>query len=220
MNAAFDELASLGGAVQLTPGNHPTPAFEEHVTQFRRDVATRSHHGFDFARRRRDVWDAEGNCLVGAHSVHPPQDDAAAGEAIRARGIARWLETRARCREPLLETMYPGYLLGTGDEIEEAMRLRTPLAVDVSHVFMQLHAGAMNEATWKRLANYEHVEEVHVSANSGTHDAHAPLAPDTFGLAWARERFADGTPTVLECYMFRLSPSERAAQIDLISGGT
>lgn len=217
MNAAFDELVSLGGAVQLTPGNHPTPEFEEHVRS--RSVGTRRHHGFDFAQRRREVWAADGACLVDVESIHPPRDDSPAAARIRKSGVAAWLESRER-EGPLLETMYPGYILGTGDELEAAMTLDVPLAIDVSHVFMQLRQGAMTEATWKRLAEYEHVGEVHVSANAGTHDSHAPLGPDTFGLAWARERIAAGIPTVLECYMFRLSHSERAAQIDLLLGGS
>lgn len=31
MVAAFDELAALGAALQLTPGNQPTPGFAAHV---------------------------------------------------------------------------------------------------------------------------------------------------------------------------------------------
>lgn len=226
MRAAFDELAALGaqahelghGGVQLTPGNHPTPDFEMHVK--RSDVGSRTHHGFDFESRKRDVWSSNGDCLVHADSVHPPRDDSAAASAIRARGITQWMEQlEGRGGMPVLETMYPGYVLGTGDEIEDAMRLGVSLAVDVSHVFIQLSAGAMSEETWRRLEAYSHIREVHVSANAGTHDSHAPLTSNSFGVGWARERLQAGVPTVLECYFHRLSPSERAAQIDLLLGG-
>jgi hypothetical protein len=199
--------------VQHTPGNHPTARFEDHVAR----AATRRHHGFDFASRRREVWSADATCLVDAESVHPPEAHTAAARAIEARGLGAWLEERASA-ETLLETMYPGYVLGTGDAIEDAMRLGTRLAVDVSHVFIQLSSGAMGAATWRRLASYERVGEVHVSANDGTRDAHAPLTASSFGLAWARERGAAGVPVVLECYMHRLSPDERRAQIDLARG--
>ncbi len=228
MRAAFDELAALGaafgqGAVQLTPGNHPTPGFQRHVAgaAAASRSRTRTHHGFDFEARKREVWSSDGRCLVDADSVHPPTSDSAAARAVEARGgVGAWLETHAFGAHPLLETMYPGYLLGTGDELEDAMRLGAPLAVDVSHVFIQLCAGAMKETTWQRLAAYEHVREVHVSANAGTHDSHAPLTPDSFGLGWARERLRAGVPTVLECYVHRLSPPERAGQMELLLGGT
>ena len=186
--------------MQLCPGNHPTPAFTPfgHV---------RRHHGFTPAARRQDVWDGEGSCLVDSESVHPPHN-------LR-EPVAAWLE---RGEFPVLETMYAGYVLGTGAELDEAMRLRVPLAVDVSHVHMQFTAGAMPDATWRRLMDYDRIMEVHVSANDGQHDRHAPLAIDTFGLDWARARLRAGTPTVLECYFHRLGDASRRRQIDLVLG--
>lgn len=216
MQSAFDELAALAGAVQLTPGNHPTPSFRDHAAR----APVRLHHGFAFAARRQDVWGDDARCLVDAHSVHPPVAGSPAAAAIAARGLGAWLEARGEGgAAPLLETMYPGWVLGTGDELEDAMRCGAPLAVDVSHVFLQLSAGVMGEGTWRRLAAYDRIGEVHVSANDGSRDAHAPLAPSTFGLAWARERLADGVPVVLECYMHRLSRREREDQIALLRGG-
>lgn len=216
MRAAFDELATLAGAVQLTPGNHPSPGFREHAAR----APVRLHHGFSYAARKQDVWSDDARCLVEAHSVHPPLARSPAAAAIAARGLGAWLEARPAEDAPLLETMYPGWVLGTGDELEDAMRAGAALAVDVSHVFLQLCAGAMRESTWQRLAAYERIGEVHVSANDGSRDAHAPLAPSTFGLAWARERLGDGVPVVLECYMHRLSRREREDQIALLRGGT
>jgi hypothetical protein len=85
-------------------------------------------------------------------------------------------------------------------------------------VFIQRTQGAMSDTTWQRLMRYDRIAEVHVSANGGEHDAHRPLTANTFGLAWARERFAEGTPTVLECYMHKLDPGERHRQLDLVRG--
>jgi hypothetical protein len=217
MNTAFDELAALTCAVQLTPGNHPTRAFETHVAT--RGVPTRLHHGFAYAARKRPVWSDDGRCLVRgeAHSVHPPQAGSRAAATVAACGLARWLEPLVTSEGmPLLETMYPGYVLGSGAEIDLAMELGVRLAVDVSHVFMQLAQGAMATSTWDRLARYERIGEVHVSANDGTRDAHAPLEENAFGLGWARERMARDTPVVLECYMHRLGPGERRSQLEIL----
>ena len=195
MAAAFDELARLGHGIQLTPGNLPTRGFEAHVAAS--GVATRRHHGFAFAARVADVW-REGACVVASESIHPPR----AGEP--------W-ETTA-----IVEVMYPGYELGTGDDVERAMTDRRVLAVDISHVFLQREQGAMTEATWRRLADYDRIAEVHVSANRGRADTHQPITAATFGLAWARARLAAGTPTIFESYMHKQSDAQRRAQLDLI----
>ena len=206
MARAFDELASLGVGIQLTPGNIPTPDFANHVAQSR--VVTRRHHGFTFDARRTPTWDASGACVVASESVHPPEDDETAGD-----WRAWYANAEAR---PILEVMYPGYALGTGDEVERAMADALPLAIDVSHVFIQRTQGAMDDRVWRRLADYPHIAEVHVSANAGRHDTHEPLRADSFGLAWARER-VKAVPVVLECYMHRLSLDERRRQIDLVN---
>ena len=80
MASAFDELVTLGAALQLTPGNLPTPGFEAHVAAS--GVPTRRHHGFSFEHRRACVWSAGGACLVTSESVHPPA--AGEGDAWRA----------------------------------------------------------------------------------------------------------------------------------------
>jgi hypothetical protein len=207
MAHAFDDLARLGTAIQLTPGNLPTPGFDDHVAAS--GVVTRRHHGFAFEARTTDAWSADGACLVDAESVHPPRT--AAGDAWRA-----WYD-RAPA-PPVLEVMYPGYALGTGDEVERALDAGLPLAVDVSHVHIQRTQGAMTDRAWRRLAAYDRIAEVHVSANAGRHDSHAPLDAAAFGLAWVRERLAGGAPVVLECYMHRLTDAQRRAQVELVTG--
>jgi hypothetical protein len=206
MARAFDELAALEVGIQLTPGNLPTPHFADHVA--RSGVITRRHHGFTFDARKQPTWDASGACLVASESVHPPEDGECAGD-WRA-----WYD--AATERPIVEVMYPGYALGCGDAVERAMADALPLAVDVSHVFIQRTQGVMDDRVWRRLADYEHIAEIHVSANAGRHDTHEPLRPDSFGLAWARERRA--VPVVLECYMHRLSFDERRRQIEFVRG--
>jgi hypothetical protein len=196
MQAAAEELLSLGAeGLQLTPGNAPTGGFEAWLTD--RGVETRTHHGFHWRALRSPVWSPEAECLVGSHSVHPPraQDDAA----------ARWFHRAGQgaFADRTLETMYPGYVLGTGEELERAM---------------DMELGVLAERTWKRLQDYPRIGEVHVSESLGQRDAHRPVHPATFGLGWVRERLGAGVDVILECYMHRLSPRERLGQLDLLRG--
>ena len=116
----------------------------------------------------------------------------------------------------ILETMYPGYALGSGSELEWAMEHNLPLAVDVSHVFIQRTQGVLSERVLRAVFDYPHIAEVHVSANLGKHDSHLPIADTSFGIPWAIERHRSGTPTVLECYMHRLSEEERQRQVEAL----
>src|SRR6188508_3392374 len=144
MARAFDELASLevGIGIQLTPGNIPTEGFHDHVLRSR--VVTRRHHGFSFDARKQPTWVADGACAVASESVHPPEDGECAGD---------WRAWYAAAPvRPILEVMYPGYALGTGDEVERAMADALPLAVDVSHVHIQRAQGVMQDRVWRRLA--------------------------------------------------------------------
>ena len=203
MSGAFDELARVcfgfGAGIQLTPGNLPTPKFREHVAAS--GVVTRRHHGFSWTARKTETWDA-GACVVESESVHPPM----AGEPWRA-----WFDAAAA--PPIIEVMYPSYELGTGEEVERVLDDGLTIAVDISHVYLQRAQGAMTEATWRRLRDYDRIAEVHVSANQGRFDSHQPLTDHTFGLDWARERVANGDPVILECYMHRLSDAERHDQL-------
>lgn len=204
METAFRALCALApDGVQLTPGNQPTVGFSSVVADSR--LRVRTHHGFTFEKWKQRVWNDDGSCAVTSDSVHPP---------LRSV-LADWEPSGAL---PVLETMYPGSALGTGAELEHAMSLRLPLAVDVSHVFMQFHASVISDGTWKRLQDYEHIAEVHVSRNDGRSDAHFPLRSGTFGLEWARERLKAGTPLILESYFHRVSDDARRAQVALFDG--
>jgi hypothetical protein len=201
MGSAFAELLALApDGVQLTPGNAPTVGF----AAVARGAPTRTHHGFSFAAMRAPVW-ADGALQGAWDSVHPPKG-----------GREDWAPPEGL--ETAIEIMYPGEPLGDGASVARAMDAGVALAVDVSHVFIQRTQGAMSGAVWRRLQDYPRVAEIHVSANDGARDRHAPLAPDTFGLDWARARGADGPPLILESYFHKLTEDERRRQLAIVRG--
>lgn len=220
---AWDALvAHEPDGIQLTPGNLPSAGFRKTVE--RSSVPVRLHHGFAWERYKRPVYDADARPIrVGRHhSVHPPRTHPTPrrtstrpklpGRTVSARA---WLTVAAE-HGLLVETMYPGYALGCGDELELAIDMRLRLAVDVSHLEIQRHHGVLRDATYRRVLNYEGVEEIHVSASRGRSDAHRPLTRDTPGLGWARDRIRD-LPVVLESYWHRLSVSEQREQLALLA---
>lgn len=204
---ACRELLTLGAAgIQLTPGNVPDPALVDVLA----GIPVRTHHGFSWHAMKQRVWDDAGHCRVTADSVHPPTE--------REPAFAGWWEAiRARPAAAVHETMYPGYRLGNGAEIERAMEEGLSLAVDVSHIHIQVSAGVMTQETWRRLQRYTGIAELHVSDNAGRVDSHRPLNRNTFGLGWARERARTGLPLVLEAYMHKLSQDQRRAQVELLA---
>jgi hypothetical protein len=211
MREALDALAPLADGLQLTPGNTPTDAFSDDVARYGLS-RVRHHHTFAYDSIKRAIYQRDGSMIrtLDPWSVHPP---------VAREGLPYepWF-TRA-CEAPwATEVMYPGEWLGTGDEVSRAMDRRMPLAVDVSHLHIQRCAGAISERTLARVLDYDNVREVHVSANDGRRDAHAPITERTFGLDWARARLASGTPVVLECYMHRLDDDARRRQVALVRG--
>lgn len=212
-DAAFDAVRVHGvDGVQLTPGNLPSPDFRERIAEYGGTV--RLHHRFAWDRYRREVYDerAQPVGILRDQSVHPPRTD-----DPRVPDARRWLEG-AVARDLLLETMYPGYLLGSGAELELAMDVGARLAVDVSHLHLQRHAGVLADATVRRVLGYARVEEVHVSNNDGRGDQHAPLDAATPYLGWARERLGD-LPVVVESYWHRIPLDDQRRQLDLLRRG-
>lgn len=204
---ACHDLKSLGVAgIQLTPGNVPDPALADALAE----VPFRTHHGFSWSAMKQRVWDDSGTCRVSSDSVHPPTDREPAFDVW-------WDAIGYESRPAIYETMYPGYRLGCGAEIERAMDMRLSLAVDVSHIHIQRCAGVLSPETWRRLQQYAGIAELHVSDNQGRIDSHRPISRNTFGLGWARERASTGLPLVLESYMHKLSDAERHAQVELLS---
>lgn len=199
MQAAAEELLALEpDGLQLTAGNIPMDGFFEWVTNHTHCC---THHGFSWTRLRERVWQTNGQLAGYWQSVHPPKHK------------DQIIFCAAPYKDVAYETMYPGYYLGTGDEIESAMKADLRLAVDISHVFIQLQQGAMQPETWRRLQEYDNIAEIHVSANAGKQDTHFPCSEDTFGLEWAKER---SEVKVLECYMHRLSLDDRKRQMELL----
>lgn len=195
MTEAADTLVGLAPGrvgLQLTPGCAPSP-----ITV---DCPTRTHHGFTPHALKAPVW-AAGRLVWHGDSLHPP----------RSRDVpADWRPPA----DVVLETMYPGYAaLATGDQLSAAMDDGRWLAVDVAHLDIQAHHGLLPPAVKNRLLEYDRVAEVHVSTSREHRDAHAAIATSTWGLEWAKARLAAGTPVVLECYMHKLSPAERAEQV-------
>ena len=209
MQSAAAELLSLGvKGLQLTPGNAPTPRFQEWLKT--QNIVVRTHHGFHWQALRQNVWSDTAECLVKADSVHPPQVH---------NGICHLWKQKAAAgyyAGILMETMYPGYCLGNGEEIQWAMERKISLSVDVSHIYIQLSQGCLTAKVWRKLQTYEWIGELHLSANNGRRDIHQPIDSETFGLAWVKERAQDEIPIVLECYMHRLSKAERLEQVSFV----
>jgi hypothetical protein len=195
MSDAAQTLAALAPGrvgLQLTPGCAPGPI----------DVAcpTRTHHGFTHRALRARVWE-DGKLLWQGDSAHPPLAREVPGGWRAPEGV-------------VLETMYPGYAdLASGDQIAAALDEGRWLAVDVAHLGIQMYHGILDKAVLQRLLDYERVAEVHVSTSREARDTHARLSDSTWGLDWARERLAAGTPVILECYMHKLSHEERLEQV-------
>jgi hypothetical protein len=192
---AAETLAALAPGLiglQLTPGCAPSPI---HV-----DCPTRTHHGFTYHALRACVWD-DGKLVWHADSVHPP----------REREVPEGWQPPD---DVVLETMYPGYAaLACGDQISAAMDVGRWLAVDVAHLGIQMYHGILEKSVLQRLLNYERVAEVHVSTSHEARDTHAKLTDTTWGIDWARDHHAKGTPVILECYMHKLSHEERLEQV-------
>ena len=197
LREAVDDLLKLDiDGIQLTPGNVPKPGDREAVK-----CTTRTHHGFSWTSMKKEVWEGKRLC-VESDSIHPM--------------LAGDFEDLPH--SPVYEVMYPGYVLGNGKQVKRAMELGFKLAVDISHVFIQLQEGAMTQATWQQLSEYDKIVEIHVSQNNGKQDTHRPLTEQTWGLEWARARERAGTLLVVEGYMHRLSVCDRKRQIDIARG--
>jgi hypothetical protein len=206
---AFAELTSLPiDGVQLTPGNLPSAGFAATLEGYQGVV--RFHHGFDLQRYRTEVWGIDGRLLVSPHhrSVHPPQ--------LKAGVSKHWWHT-AQQSGVTIEVMYPGYAVGTGEDVKRAMHMQLPLAVDVSHLFIMRTQGAIDDNTLRQLLDYPPITEVHVSHNQGNADTHELLRTASYGLSFAKERMQDGCPCIVESYFHKASDDDRRRCIELLN---
>jgi hypothetical protein len=198
-HVAAQNLLDIGfEAIQLTPGCAPS----RELAPLLESIPTRTHHGWAENALRRRVWD-EGSIATASDSIHPPL----------ARDAA-WLWDADVAALPVMEVMYPSYTLGTGAEFRDAMERGMRLAVDVSHLWIQLSQGACTHDDIDTLLAYEHIEEIHVSANDGARDSHLPVSADAWGLGWASER--RDLPVVFEGYLHRLTEHEQHQQFELL----
>lgn len=205
MADAAQTLLQLGAdGLQLTPGCAPTPDFTATLTV---TVPVRTHNGFTPDALRTPVWGPAARLLHRADSLHPPR--AGRAEVFFARAEAG--DYDGVC----FEVMYPGYTLGTGTELRRAMALGLPLALDVAHLHIQERVGVCDAAILRALSDYPYVTEVHLSANDGRFDRHAPMTRACYGAGLAAERARSGVPVVVECYLHRLSRPDAAAQFEL-----
>ncbi len=205
MQSAFDDLTALGpNGIQLTPGNAPTYGFMAYVDYV--GIPVKTHQGFTPRAIRQKVWQDEQTLSGHWDSVHPPRDVA-----------EDWMPDPVH-KDQIIEIMYPGRALGNGAAIEHVMAMEQNLAVVVSHIFIQLNQGSLSKRTWQKLQDYDRIAEVHVSANAGDRDSHAPVDENTFGLDWAREKGASGTPVVLESYLHKVEDDARRRQMDIVRG--
>lgn len=196
---AATNLLGLGfSALQLTPGCVPQRELEELLA----GVTTSTHHGWSPRAMRRPVWRDQA-LVTDADSIHPPL----------ARD-AGWFWELDPETLPIIEVMYPSYTLGSGSEIRRAMDAGMKLAVDVSHLWIQLSSNACTKADIDALLAYANIAEIHVSHNDGTRDSHSPLTLDSYGLSWAAER--SDVPVVFEGYLHRLTDQQRREQVDLL----
>jgi hypothetical protein len=195
MSEAAQTLVALAPGrvgLQLTPGCAPSPIDV--------DCPTRTHHGFTYKALRAQVWNA-GTLVWHGDSVHPPR------EADVPEG---WRPPA----DVVMETMYPGYAaLANGTQLAAAMDEGRWLAVDVAHLDIQTHHGILGDSVRRRLLEYDRVAEVHVSTSREHKDTHARIVESNWGIEWAREKLAAGTPVILECYMHKLSREERLEQL-------
>ena len=177
----------------------------------------RLHQGFSWTHYRRTILDDQlmPIDIEPERSIHAPRcvprNDRDLGP------FADWDRWRpiVLAHDLLVETMYPGYALGTGDDLDDAMDHSVRLAIDIAHLSIQREAGVLSDTTLERLLRYPHTGEVHVSRSNRGRDTHSPLRCDTPLLGWAKEQI-DVAPVVVESYWHRLSEAQQIAQLNLL----
>ena len=107
-------------------------------------IPVRFHHGYAEHGRWREVYTKDGSPLLGGEgwSVHPPSS--------LPGPLEEWLEKMVGIP---IETMYPGQPLGTEEDLLCAMQQNALLAVDISHLYIQLKSGVLSKEILNRLYN-------------------------------------------------------------------
>lgn len=220
---ALDALSAhldsgLIDGIQLTPGNLPSPNFHKRVEQLAAGgVIVRFHQGFSWSHYRRHTLDDQLHPIDidPERSIHAPRQTP---RSVRDVGpFTTWADWQPTVLEYglLVETMYPGYALGSGPELEMAMDAGVRLAVDIAHLSIQREAGVLSDETLERVLGYEQVCEVHVSHSRKGKDTHSPLQADTPLLDWARSKVGE-VPVVVESYWHKSSLADQRQQLALL----
>lgn len=204
--AAVELLELDVDGLQLTAGCAPVAGLADELA--RSGIAVRTHHGYSEHALRRRVWMPDGALASRQDSIHPPR-------AKHAGAFFAAVE-RGDLDSTIVEVMYPGYTLGDDASIEAVLEAGVLLAVDVSHLHIARTQRTVSARVEARLREYEHIGEVHVSANDGRRDSHDPIDTDSYGLGWAGEQYRAGTPVVVESYLHHLDAGGRRRQFDLV----
>lgn len=202
MTLAYQELLKLDpDGIQLTPGNIPTPNFQEEVK-----IPYRLHHGFSWTERKREVWNDNNEAIniEKERSIHPPMKG----------DFNSWIQNVG---DHILEIMYPGdkYLLSNDEQVNTAMDFKKRLAIDISHINIMFKQKEIGQETLDRLLSYNKICEIHVSHNAGNFDTHRLLIKESFLLEWAKSKLKD-LPVVYESYFHKLTDKEREHQIKMV----
>jgi len=179
MAAAFDELAALELASSSRPQSIRLPASRRMSPPPGRHPPTMDSHSTPAVVR------------LAGRSLRGPMPS----RCIRPRSGAPWRAwTRCRPRHRSRDHVPPAASSGRG-EIKDAMAAALPLAVDISHVYIQRAQGAMSERTWHRPAGLSTHRPRCTSRRTTPRDSHQPLAATASawrGLASARHRRSRG----------------------------
>jgi hypothetical protein len=204
-DAAEALLAAGVDGIQLTAGCAPDDRLAETVAA----TAVRTHHGYSPHALRAKVWDSDAVLYGQTDSVHPPR-----------RGLEQAFFTRLEdgtYGDVAFETMYPGYTLGDEASLRRYLATGQALAVDVSHLHLQIVAGVLSAQGAELVYNYTNIAEIHVSRDEHGRDAHRPFTGGDYQVGWVRERNRAGAVVVVECYTHRMSAAERQAQFEVVA---
>lgn len=200
--SAYNDIILLSpDGIQLTPGNFPSLNFKNEIK-----APYAKHHGFCWDKRKTNVYDENLKPINidYNHSIHPPKENLNVN-------FEYWLENVG---DYIFECMYPGYWLGSGDQIEKAINLGKRLAVDISHLHIIVNHNLISKFQLNKLLNYDKISEIHISQNNGKYDTHNLITKDAPFLNWVSSR--KDLLWVYESYLHKLSLDERLEQIEIV----
>lgn len=199
---AYNELLELNpDGIQLTPGNYLSPNFKDKI-----GIPYKYHHGFSWDARKQQVYDENFNVLVKDHSIHPPKRN-------DYLNFFKWVEGV----DNVLEIMYGDYFLSSDKEINYILDLNKPIALDISHLYINYINNTIDCYTIDRLFDYENIKEIHISQNNGKYDTHSEITKDCPFLDNVKYAIRNNDAIVVfESYLHKKSKEERIDKINII----